>query len=79
MKQKKRKAKKKHTYTLFVNIGKMGLKKNKTKQIPTTLPSNWTLAFSSRAFQVRKIDRINTYLAVYGLHDDWRSSAINTT
>lgn len=48
---------------------KYTLEKSKTKQMPTVLKerkSNWTLALSSRAFQVRKIDRINTYLAVYG-------------
>lgn len=54
-----------------------------------TAPSNWTLALSSRAFQVRKIDRINTYLAVYGAvwrlkiishqHDTTTSSKITLT
>lgn len=55
--------------SIVMRANKYTLEKSKTKQMPTVLKegkSNWTLALSSRAFQVRKIDRINTYLAVYG-------------
>lgn len=41
----------------------------------TVEESNWTPALSSRAFQVRKIDRINTYLAMYGTV--WRLKIIS--
>lgn len=55
--------------SIVMRTDKYTLEKSKTKQMPTVLKerkSNWTLALSSRAFQVRKIDRINTYLTVYG-------------